>query len=62
MEFYAWLEIAIAMGLACLPVMRHWEMRVAQMGQPEYAVVCIKSEHFHTNTVTVTAQRENDQL
>jgi hypothetical protein len=48
MEFYAWLEIAIAMGLACLPVMRHWEMRVAQMGQPEYALVWIKSEHFHT--------------
>ena len=60
MEFYAWLEIAIAMGLACLPVMRHWEMRVAQIGTSNYTMVWIKSEHFHTNTVT--AQRENDQL
>ena len=58
MEFYAWLEIAIAMGIACLPVMRHWEMRVAQIGTSNYTMVWIKSEHFYTNT----AQRENDQL
>ena len=50
MDFFAWLELATAMGLACLPVMRRWTQVVAEIGDPQYAQVWIRSEHFHSNT------------
>lgn len=50
MDFFAWLELATAMGLACLPVMRRWTQVVAALGTPQYAQVWIRSEHFHSNT------------
>lgn len=50
MDFYAWLELATAMGLACLPVMRRWVQAVAAIGTPQYAVVWVKSTHFVSNT------------
>mgnify|MGYP003489137595 FL=1 len=50
MDFFAWLELATAMGIACLPVMRRWTQVVAEIGDPQYAQVWIRAVHLPLNT------------
>jgi len=48
MDFFAWLEVAIAIGLACLPVMRHWRARPAP---PQYLGIWVNAKFFRHNAI-----------
>jgi len=49
MGFDEWLTIGLAMGIACLPVMRRWQLTVAGFGESKYSTVWMQSQHFLTN-------------
>ena len=46
----AWLKLATVVGLACLPVMRHWKTDTHQKPRrPKYLAAWVNGRWFYSN-------------
>lgn len=47
----AWLKLAVVVGLACLPVMRHWKAGTDEKPKrPRYLGAWVNSRWYEENT------------